>query len=366
MITYDKREVRSKLTIDQIFSLLEEWQAEPIYTNFGVIADTICHNPPGEGSKKLYYYSNTDLFQCWTGGCGNFDIFQLLIKVAQIQWHKEYDLNDAVRYIAIKFGLAGYAENEEQESLLDWQAFDTYDRISKLEIKDYHVELKTYDDSFLKNLHYDIILKPWEDEGISRSAIRKAQIGYFPPTAQISIPHFDKNGKFIGLRGRTLVQEDAERYGKYRPMIVCGKQYNHPLGMNLYNLNNSKDNIAASGLAIVFESEKSCLKYQTYFGFENDISVACCGSSISAYQVQLLLDAGAKEMVIAFDRQWEEKFNEEYNHWIKNLEKLNDRYKANIDIGIIYDRNMLTGYKDSPIDCGPDKFLQLFKERVKL
>ncbi len=71
-------------------------------------------------------------------------------------------------------------------------------------------------------------------------------------------------------------------------------------------------------------------------------------------------------MVIAFDRKREEKFNEEYNHWIKNLEKLNDRYKANIDIGIIYDRNMLTGYKDSPIDDGADTFLKLWKERIKI
>ena len=112
--------------------------------------------------------------------------------------------------------------------------------------------------------------------------------------------------------------------------------------------------------------EKSCLKYQTYFGLANDISVACCGSNISAYQVQLLLDCGAKEMVIAFDRQWEEKFNDEYNHWIKNLEKLNERFKNNINVSIIYDRNMLTGYKDSPIDDKVEIFLQLFKERVRL
>jgi DNA primase len=360
MITYDKKEVRAKLNIENIFSLLEEWGGEPVYTDFGILSSTICHNPPGEGSKKLYYYTNTDLFQCWTG-CGTFDIFELLQKIAKIQWNKDYDLNDAVRYIAIKFGLSGYIDDIEKDSLLDWRILESYDRIQDLEVKDYHVNLKAYDNTILQNLNYNVIIKPWEDEGISRSAIQKAQIGYFPPNAQISIPHFDKNGNFIGLRGRTLVKEDAERYGKYRPLIVQlnGKpfQFNHPLGMNLYNLNNSKDNIQLSGMAIVFEAEKSCLKYQSYFGFENDISVACCGSNISAYQVQLLLDCGAKEMVIAFDRQWEEKFNDEYNHWIKNLEKLNERYKNSINISIIYDKNMLTGYKDSPCDCGAEIFL---------
>ncbi len=90
MITYDKKEVRSKLYIDNIFDLLTEWNAEPAYTEFGIVCQTICHNPPGEGSRKLYYYRNTDLFICYTG-CGTFDIFDLLIKVAKIQWGKEYD-----------------------------------------------------------------------------------------------------------------------------------------------------------------------------------------------------------------------------------------------------------------------------------
>ena len=367
MITYNKKEVRSKLHIDDIFSLLEEWGGEPGYTDYGILSSTICHNPPGEGSRKLYYYQNTDLFTCYSG-CPekSFDIFELLIKIAKIQWNKEYDLNDAVQYIAIRFGLAGYAELDEQESLLDWKTFDSYDRITKLEIKDYHVDLKPYDDSVLQNLNYKVKIKPWEDEGISDTILEHARIGYFPPTGQITIPHYDKDNNFIGLRGRTLVKEDAEKYGKYRPIVIGRKQYSHPLGMNLYNLNNSKDNIKLSKTAIVFEGEKSSLLYQSYFGLENDISVACCGSSISAYQVQLLLDAGAKEMIIAFDRQWQEKFDEEYKHWTHNLEKLNERFKNYIDISIIYDRDMLTGYKDSPIDDGLEIFLQLFKERVRL
>ena len=71
-------------------------------------------------------------------------------------------------------------------------------------------------------------------------------------------------------------------------------------------------------------------------------------------------------MVIAFDRQWQEKFDDEYKHWINNLEKLNNRYKNYINISIIYDRNMITGYKDAPVDCGREVFLKLWKERIKL
>ena len=365
MVTYNKHEVREKLTTNDIYELLTEWGGEPEWTSWGILSATICHNMPGQGSRKLYYYNNTDLFQCYTG-CGYFDIFDLLVKVARIQWQKEYDLNDAVRYIAIKFGLAGYAELDDQESLIDWKTFDAYDRISGLEIKDYHAQLKEYDMNILLNLNYKVKIKPWLDEGMTQEVLEHAMIGYFPPTGQITIPHFDKDNHFVGLRGRTLVKEDAERYGKYRPMVIGRKQYNHPLGMNLYNLNNSKENIKLTGIAICFESEKSCLLYQSYFGIENDITVACCGSNISAYQVQALLDCGAHELVIAFDRQWQEKNDDEYKHYIKNLEKLNDRYKNMLNISIIYDKNMLTGYKDSPIDDGKEIFLALFKERVRL
>jgi DNA primase len=154
-----------------------------------------------------------------------------------------------------------------------------------LEIKDYHTILKEYDINILKNLNYKVELTPWLNEGITKESMTRAVIGFFPPTAQITIPHFDINNRFVGLRGRFLCQPDIDAYGKYRPMMINKKQYNHPLGMNLYNLNNSKKNIELIKKAIVFEGEKSCLKYSSYFGIDNDISVACCGSNVSAYQI---------------------------------------------------------------------------------
>jgi hypothetical protein len=369
MKTYNKKEVREKLNIEQIYGLLEEWGGLPEYTDFGILSSTICHNPPGEGSRKLYYYSNTDLFQCYTG-CGSFDIFELLVKVAKIQWNKEFDLNDAVRYIAIKFGLAGEQDDIGEEALIDWKTLNAYDRIQELEIKDYHVELKEYDSVILDRMNYNVKILPWLREGITQEVMNYNRIGYYPGAAQITIPHFDINGRFIGLRGRALCQPDIDMYGKYRPiMIPHGEKpllYNHPLGMNLYNINNSKNNIKQTGRAIIFEGEKSSLLYQSYFGIENDISVACCGSSISAYQIQLLLDCGVQEITIAFDRQFQEIGDDEFKHLTNNLTKINDRYKNYVDISIIFDKKMITGYKDSPIDDGADTFLKLWRERIKL
>ena len=134
MISYDKAEVKEGLTLENIFDLLQEWGGEPEYTEFGIISATICHNAPGEGSRKLYYYENTNLFKCFTGCDTTFDIFELAIKIFKIQSNKEYDLNEAVKYIAFKFGIITNKSTEEDNynQLLDWKILNNYDRIDGL------------------------------------------------------------------------------------------------------------------------------------------------------------------------------------------------------------------------------------------
>ena len=368
MISYDKSEVREALTIDDIFSLLQEWGGDPEYTDFGLISATICHNEPGEGSRKLYYYENTRLLHCYTGCAeSSFDIFELTRKVMRIQKRIEYDLNEAVRYIAIKFGIIT-SKNDEEIGLLskDWDIFASHDKINDLEVKNYDITLKEYDKTILDRFNYNVRLRPWLQEGIKQEALDQARIGFYPGGDQITIPHFDKDGRFIGLRGRALCEEDAERFGKYRPITVNKLLYNHPLGMNLYNLNLSKDNIKSFGRAIVVESEKSTLLYKSYFGLENDITVACCGSNLSMYQMQFLLDLGVKEVTIAFDRQFQEKGDAECQRLINKLTKIHDKYKNYTTVSLIFDKGMITDYKASPLDEGRDKFLYLFKNRIFL
>ena len=367
MLVFDKLKIREALTDENVYDLLQEWGGDPSYDTYGFISTTICHNPPGEGSRKLYYYTNTGLFRCYTGCDSYFDIFELVAKVAKIQWDKDFDLNDAVRWVAQKFGFSGDHENRpEDEALDDWKYLANYERIQDISLKDNSVLLKVYENDILERFNYKVKISPWLREGITQAALDQARIGFYPGADQITIPHYDKDGRFVGLRGRTVCEEEGERYGKYRPMRVNGIQYNHPLGMNLYNFNNSKDNIKLMKKAIIFEGEKSTLLYQSYFGLQNDISVACCGSSVSAHQMQLLLDAGAEEIIIAFDRQFQEIGDTEFKHLKKNLLKLRDKYKTYATISFIFDKNKTTGYKSSPIDEGPEKFLKLFKERVTL
>ena len=321
---------------------------------------------PGEGSRKLYLYSNTKLFRCWTGCGDTFDIFELAIKVFKIQQGRDIDLNDAVRFVAAKFGIAGDYE-EELELPADWKIFDGYARVQEIEQKDYSVQLKEYDSIILDRMNYNCILKPWLNEGITQEVMDFARIGYYPGADMITIPHFDANNRFVGLRGRAMAQDDIDRVGKYRPIRLNKETiYNHPLGMNLYGLNWAKGNIAIMKKAIVFESEKSVLLYMSHFGIDNNIAVACCGSNISVYHIHQLLEAGAQEIVVAMDRQFQEIGDAEFQHLTKGLTKMHEKYKHMANISFIFDKKMITGYKASPIDEGKEKFLQLFKERIFL
>lgn len=364
MINYDKDEIKNSLEVEQIFELLEEWGGEPEYTDFGIVSLTLCHNPKGEGSRKLYYYDNSKLFQCWTS-CGGFDIFELVQKVADLQWGKVFKLNNAIHWIAYRFGISGEKiDSNELETLEDWGILDNYNKINSINIQSNNILLEEYNSSILNKFNYEVKIEPWLKEGIKQEILNKAQIGFYPGGDQITIPHYDVNNRFIGLRGRSLCKEEAERFGKYRPLKINNILYNHPLGFNLYNLNNSKDNIKALEKALVFESEKATLQYQSYFGIENDISVACCGSNISLYQINSLIAAGAKEIIIAFDRQFQDIGDEEYKRLIAKYYKINSRYNNFVNISFIFDKNKLTAYKASPTDEGKEKFLELFQNRV--
>lgn len=112
--------------------------------------------------------------------------------------------------------------------------------------------------------------------------------------------------------------------------------------------------------------EKSVLKYQTYFGIESSIAVACCGSSLTNYQVHLLREAGAKEIIVAFDKQYQALGTDESKVWAKKLTQLYNKYKNDVLITFMWDKKDLLQYKNSPIDEEIEKFLELFKERIVL
>ncbi len=362
----DKDELKNSLEIEQVFDFVAELGGEPKWLSDEIfIAKTMCHNPIGEGSQKLYYYDNTHLFKCFTECSDTFDIYQLMIKYKAVNTHIQWTLPQAIKYVANYFGFTVNIEEQAfGEVLTDWQIFKNYDKLTENKKQKQEIKFKTLDKNLLQYYPRPHII-PWEEDNIPYDIYIARGICYDPVNDGIIIPHYDIDGNLIGIRERTLIK-DREEYGKYRPAILSGKMYNHALGFNLYNLNNSKTNISALKKAFVFEGEKSTLQYANYFGLENDLSVAVCGSSLVSYQVQLLTQLDCREIIIAFDKQFKEIGDPEWERWTKKLKEIHKKYGASVQISFMFDTKNLLGYKDSPTDKGKDVFLQLFEERIFL
>ena len=361
LMRFDKDEIKENLSIDQIQDLVADIGGEPQRRGNMLMCKTICH---GGDSHKLYYYDNTKLFRCYTE-CGDvFDIFQLLIKVHRLN-KEDWTLYNAMSFVANFFSLDFEGDfSEEFKSLPDWQIFKKWDKNNLTTQAQKRVELNIFSKDILKNFPQPRYLN-WEREGITKAICDAKEIHYNPNSQGIIVPHYNIDDDLVGIRERTLLEEN-EIYGKYRPAVINGKMYNHPLGFNLYNLNWSKNNIKAMKTAIVFEGEKSCLQFASFFGKENDISVAVCGSNLISYQVELLKKLGVSEIIIAFDKQFKKVGDEEWKAWSKKMYGLHDKYGKDIQISFLFDKFDLLEYKDSPTDKGKDIFLELFNRKIQI
>ena len=357
-------DIKNNLTIEQIKDLLFSFGADPIIKNNIIISKTVCHNDKehlNNASYKLYYYDNTKLFKCFTECNSSFDVIELVMKVKHLEMYNA--INYIISFFNLTFSPNNFLKNEEE--LNEWTILNKYEQNNSQEKQEKIIEFKFYDDKILNFLPKPKITS-WIEEGINQEIMDIAGIAFDPVNHAIVIPHRDIDGKLIGIRERTLIKEE-EKNGKYKPAILNYQMYNHPLGFNLYNLNNSKDNIRNIKKAIVFEGEKSCLKYASYFGKENDISVAVCGSNITQYQIQLLKSLDVNEMILAFDKQWQEIDDNEFKNWTKKLTEINNKYSSLINISFIFDsKGDKLDYKDSPIDKGKEIFLELFERRISL
>lgn len=360
---FDLDEIKNSLSIEQVEEIVAELGGEPQLQGDHLICATICHNHPGEGSHKLYYYSNTKLFRCYTECDDTFDIVDLIIKVMKLR-DEEWTVKDALLYIANFF--AFNFENDFQTStrkIPDWEYFKQNNQINEAdERQNRKVEFKFYDNKILKNLPQPRLLN-WERDGITKATCDYFNIHYDPSSQSIIIPHYDRDYNLVGIRQRTLIKED-EIYGKYRPAYLNGHLYNHALGFNLYGLERAKNSINSLGTAIVAEGEKSCLQHVSYFGMAADIVVAACGSNLTNYQIDLLIAAGAKEIIIAFDRQYKEIGDKEYQGWTKKLISIGKKIRNKAKLSYIFDTDHILKYKQSPWDAGADTFLYLYKHRL--
>lgn len=301
------------------------------------VLPTICHNEDyHQASHKLYLYKNADttpLFTCYTECGETFNIYTFLQKYWSLRG-EELSYRDAFK----KFHGVDY----NQQFIIDTKEIIYNEKF----INPVEVQLTGYGTGVL-DMFQTKETDPWALEGIDLEILKKYKIGYSKSYEGVTIPHFDWRGRFVGLRIRTYNTEKA-KYAKYMPAHIGNILYRHPLSMNFFGLFQNQTNIKKAKTAILVESEKAVLQWDS-MSEDPNIALAVCGSSISKWQMDMLVYfLGVERVYIAFDKEYSS-----YTEAFKYVEKIKKQVNFLLnfaDVYVLIDEQNKFKHKESPFD----------------
>ena len=374
-------EILSKVTKEVVIEIMEE-NGSPLYAKSKdnrtgqecLWFRTICH---GGDSHKLCYFTETKDFYCYTC-CGRMTFFNFIKRIRDLG---EDEFYQSILYVAGKVGINassnryGIGLNNMSRSIKE--EIDLVENRKKIKAEDKKEVImqidKFYDDSILNYFDENTFYSGWINEGISIETMKKFGIRWYEFQKHIIIPHYNIDGKLVGIRRRSLRPEDKNN--KYTPEYVEGKSYEHPLGLNLYGLYENKKAIEKSKIAYIVEGEKSVLLSNTYYG-NKSVAIATCGFNVSKWQLQALLNLGVDKVYLCFDKDFDikleseyrknEKVWKDYNRYLERLDMLGKRISEYFTGYIVRDRMGLLDIKDSPFDKGKEIFETLLKDAKKI
>lgn len=348
-------EIKSKITDDEIFHLLEALGGEPKIVNGVIVSQTICHH--GD-SDKLGYYPDSGTFMCYTN-CGSFDVIGLVEKT------KEISTGEAISFVKDFFNIGapiiGSFQKRTHASLEEID--NPMSSIRRRHSKESR-ELKVIENTSVLNSFYDMYYDGWLAEGITVDTMKKFGIKFSVIDNQIIIPHRNVDGALVGIRARNLNDKVVAEGKKYIPIYYNGVSYRYPTGLNLYGLDVNKDNINKTHQIVLFEAEKSVLKMDSFFNGGN--GVALNGTMLSDEQVKLIDALDVNEVIIAVDKEYDDVDTEESEEYAKKIYSIFKKLKGRYNVSIIWDMENLLDRKDSPVDQGKSTFLKLIKNRINI
>ena len=359
----DLHSLNERITIEDVKYIMEILGADYVNeTDTDIKYKTICH---GGNKHKLYFYKETMTFYCYSN-CGRIGSIIDLVKIV-----KEFDnVYDAGEWICSKLSINTFTEGSFGDTSIDTVRIEDWQYINFLKGKQNKQskkhEFEILDEKIL-NMFQKFHLVGWLEEGISNEVMDAFEIGYCAWQERLVIPHRNKDGKLIGIRGRSN-SDDSLMFGKYVPLLtgnMSGKQYySHDLGKNLYGLNLNRECIKRTRKILLVEAEKSVLQCASFFGLENNFALGLCGSNLSKTQIELILEQRPLEVIVGLDRQFEQLDSEECKQWEKKiLDKFIKPLSPYTKVSVLWDTTNLLEYKDSPLDRGKEVFLELFNNR---
>lgn len=192
------------------------------------------------------------------------------------------------------------------------------------------------------------IPQEWVDEGIPADVLREYEIRVDKKSNRIVYPVYDKDGNFIGVKGRTRFKNykdlQIKKYLNYQKIQTT----DYFMGMK-----QNRGNILATKSAIIFEGLKSVM-HVAGWGYNNCLSSET--SDINDAKAAILISMGIRDLTIAFDR------DVGMGH-IRKATKLLQKY---MNVYAVYDKWGLLQDKDSPCDRGEDVWRTLYERRIRL
>lgn len=356
----DKEQIKHNLSSEDIITILINLGSSyPKQDNEGnLIFQTVCH---GGDSYKLYYYTESHMFHCYTHCSETFDVYELVLRANRT---KGINLTfyEAVKYVV---GITGNEIYTDGNSLITDGKIDDWNWLNKFSHNKSH---KPHSIAPISENVLDLFIKEtppdWTFEGITREAMIYYGIKYSPSRNAYIIPHrYWRTGELIGVRGRYLGQTELDAGMKYAPIQVEGKFLKHSLGMNFFGLFESMEAIKRFRKVMIVESEKSVLQNHVFFG-NNNFAIAICGSNLTDTQIKILLSLEIDEVILALDKEYTDPNSIVGQAYLAKLISKLSKLKPYMRCSVIFDRQNLLGLKDSPTDRGKETLLKLLDDKI--
>lgn len=230
------------------------------------------------------------------------------------------------------------------------------------------------------------------DDGIEPEVMKLFGVAHLRGQNSVILPHHNINGQIVGIYERSylaLRRDVMKEYpecdwnffkqfprAKYVPLLkqprfLTGEEgektsWSFPNTKNLYGLHLAHPGIKASKTAIIFEGGKSVM---LAWQWDHRNTVATHTFGANPYHINMVLNCGAENVILAFDKQYESQDPDD-PHWQLYHKRTYELAKKVKDYCNVYrlcdpiEGKLL--YKDAPVDEGREYFEYMLEHKEPL
>lgn len=261
--------------------------------------NTICHNING-GGYNLAFNKETRSFCCFSECSCSYSLLSLIKKRRELLG-EPCSTYQSLKWLCNELGIEFNFKEEVKQvntNIYKWQN----SLLKYTKNKNKNIELRVYNKKIL-NYFPKIYHTDWIDYGISEEVLDKYNIGWYNYKQQITIPCYRQNGDLIGIRIRNM---NPEIDIKYIPLqLLDGTEFNFPTNEVFYGENFNWTNVQRTKSVILVESEKTVMKYESWYGAKNNICLGLYGSVLSNAKLKKLLSWNCETFYICLDSDFE-------------------------------------------------------------